>query len=548
MSKEKKDESEVSLRPGDIELTAHSVGSRGDILSLLKGHPSSKVGGRPFERSVDYVCRLGAKGVVVQDPAQDPDYLAEYLAFYGKLFVPIHRYCRRLHFFKSGPRDKEDALTFIDRVHAQKSDYLGFITLRPIPGAPVGATFLAAPKNPDFACSIENFEVNFGGRTFTVDAIPFMQQDNAVGACAQASIWMALRALRKRSGNSAYDPAQITSAATRYLTVNRTSPGREGLTFPQMMEAVRSSGHQALPLQFISMDPLANERGLEHRKKKIYPYVESGFPTILILQKKDDLEGHAVIAVGHKWNPKPASTDTIRSVLNPAVKAGESTVSVLHAATWTPEFLIHNDNTGPYESLPSVAAEGDSGYGLQDVQFAMVPLPLDIYISAEEAEVRALGLLHMMLHAIQGANNNAPEFDPARASDKLVLRPYLMRRKEFRKWAVEEPRLPEQLKKRYRQLPLPQHVWVFELNLVDGYAEAPQSRSRRVGEILVDPTADNRGGVITVAAHLNVSATFGTSTGGKQLGVFFHRGQWMGDVNVLELIDGDQTYLPRVHP
>src|SRR4051812_14634224 len=104
MSKEKKIESETSLHAGDIELSVHGVSSRDDVLGLLKDHPSSKlasskIGVRPFQRSVDYVCRLGAKGVVVQDPAQDPDYLAEYLAFYGKLFVPIHRYCRRLHFF-----------------------------------------------------------------------------------------------------------------------------------------------------------------------------------------------------------------------------------------------------------------------------------------------------------------------------------------------------------------------------------------------------------------------------------------------------------------
>lgn len=70
-----------------------------------------------------------------------------------------------------------------------------------------------------------------------------MQQDNAVAVCAQASIWVALRTLRRREGDRAHNPAQITDAATKYLISDRTRPNKSGLTIQQMAEAVRAAGY-----------------------------------------------------------------------------------------------------------------------------------------------------------------------------------------------------------------------------------------------------------------------------------------------------------------
>jgi len=141
--------------------------------------------------------------------------MAEHSAYYSRWTTSVSRYCERLHFFRVPPAS-DDPLALIDRVAAE--DYLGFITLRPISMSPVAASILVPPggATPCYFLSQDEFQVNIAGRSFSVHGTPFLQQDNAVGACAQASIWMALRTMRKKEGQAAYSPAQITTAATRF--------------------------------------------------------------------------------------------------------------------------------------------------------------------------------------------------------------------------------------------------------------------------------------------------------------------------------------------
>jgi len=204
----------------------------------------------PLKQSLAHVANLGCKTIVKQHTVQDPDFFAEYFAYYSRMFGDIDKYCHRFHFFSLPKNPKEEVLDYIDRASEDDSHYLGFITIRPVRSSPVAATILRALPNQHFLLSTDQFDVHLAGRKFSVCGTPFMQQDNAVGACAQASIWMALRTLRKKEGNSAFDPAQITSAATRFLVRGRTLPNREGLGVDQMIEAIRFAGYSPHIMQF----------------------------------------------------------------------------------------------------------------------------------------------------------------------------------------------------------------------------------------------------------------------------------------------------------
>lgn len=185
----------------------------------------------PLVNTINHLIQLSAQTAIIQNKVQDPDFLAEHEAYYSKWTYPIERFCKRIHFF-SETVNESNAIEAIDELHKKEGCYLGFLTLRPISRTPQGATILKSnsfPAKRRFILAQDTFPVNLAGQRFYVTGTPFMQQDNAVGACAQASLWMGLRTLRKRLGHSAYTPAQITNAATRFLVRGRTLPNRQGL-------------------------------------------------------------------------------------------------------------------------------------------------------------------------------------------------------------------------------------------------------------------------------------------------------------------------------
>ncbi|HEY0842091.1 hypothetical protein [Methylotenera sp.] len=441
---------------------------------------------------------LGCKAIIKQYPVQDSDYYAEYSKYYSKTFASIDKYCHRLHFFSTAPLDNEDSLDYIDRVHVDNSsDYLGFMTIRPIRSSPVAATIIRPPAGNHFVLAHEEFLVHLAGRTFSIRATPFMQQDNAVGACAQASIWMALRTLRKREGNSAFDPAQITSAATRFLTRGRTLPNREGLSVEQIIEAVRFAGYSSHIIWLKGHSEKILDDALENAKRKIYTYVESEIPVILGLFPPSPQSGHAVVLIGHGWDAtiKPNSIGNYTMPHN-------STLNMFHSVSWVNDFYIHNDNTGPYLKLKD---RSDQDYALEQAVFAVPLLPSDVFITGEEAEATSLEvILQMIKEYLETKSAELLQVDVK----PVVVRTYLSERYRFREWVAKNASMADILKRYYREKEFPKRIWITEICLLDNYAESDKNNANRIGEVILDPTGEPNDTPF-LSAHINVTALLG---------------------------------------
>lgn len=317
--------------------------------------------------------------------------------------------------------------------------------------------------------------MNLGGRRFFVPATPFMEQDNAVGACAQASIWMALRTLRWREGRSAFSPAEITTAATRFVVNGRTLPNRDGLRIDQITEAIRAAGYSPHVIPLRASDDIINETEWpeqEHRKacRLLYPYIESGIPVLLALLHPTG--GHAVVAIGHGWTKMPTATQ-------PTHDENVGEITVVDASRWAGPFIINNDNSGVYLDLPPGPNEG---YSLSDAFCAIPLLSADILVDAEEARNTCINLLANLADSeLKDSYLDLP--------GKLVTRTRLLSRSSFRREVVLGCMNPK-LKRYYRQKWLPRHVWVMELSPVEGYEQSPDNGTPRLGEILLEPSAD----------------------------------------------------------
>ncbi|MFA5825498.1 MAG: C39 family peptidase [Gallionellaceae bacterium] len=477
----------------------------------------------PLQNTLTHIGNLGCKTIIKQHDVQDPDFLAEYYAYYSRVFGKTPKYCHRLHFFSKEMGANEDVLDFIDRAATGSDSYLGFITVRPVRSSPVAATILRPLPNQRFLLSLDSFDVHLAGRQFHVCGTPYIQQDNAVGACAQASIWMALRTLRKKEGNSAIDPAQITSAATRFLVRGRTLPNREGLAVDQIIEAVRSSGYSPQIMQFSAVGHLTGS-ALLNAKRKVYTYVESGIPVVLGIFPNPSA-GHAIVAIGHTWNQCTAVSPY----------ATGTGVNFYNAADWVCSFIVHNDNTAPYIELPETATDG---YSFEQVRNAIPLLPSDVFMTGEEAERVAVTILTNLLQ-LQIPPNAADGTKPQTLN--LVTRTYLLERFKFRDWITNNTNINNDVKKYYRLKSLPKRIWVTEICLLEQYNGVSSGSLARVGEVLIDPTGEPNDGPF-LSVHLNISAIYTAHTGTPQ-GVIIDRSADGAEITYIP-INVDTCYSP----
>lgn len=439
-------------------------------LGGFKHSPLASLSTRQWTSALQQAISSGARAILLQDAVRDPDFLEEYEAFYSKQQKNITSLCRRIHFFSSEigevdtPPSNSDILSFIDVAAKSPETYLGFVTIRPLRHAPVGATILPALSDAPVTCRDE-FPVHIAGRQFSVLGTPYLQQDNAVGACAQVSIWVALRTLRRRLGNSAYSPAELTVAATKHFTTNRVFPGRGGLTTHQMLEAIRSAGHDPL-----IVEPRGSTKAETARQALEFatPYLESGIPVILGLNNITG--GHAVVAIGY-----------VPPEIGGVVPA---------------QLIVHNDNAGCYLNLPPHAppSEGSATeYALDQTMALIAPLPDGICMTAAEAESFARIAFSFTFPFLVGLPPFAEFIQDNTAfggPPPCIIRIFLSTRHSFRHWASNAPDIDSSTKTTYRISELPKFVWVAEIHEKSLYQAGTQSTKSRLGEAVLDASAD----------------------------------------------------------
>lgn len=433
-----------------------------ESLGGFKDTPLATLSTAQWTSVLQHALQAGAKAILLQESVRDPDFLEEYEAFYSRQLQHVDKLCRRLHFFTlDGPAaeqtDPDVILDFIDRAAAAPPCYLGFVTLRPLRHAPVGASILVELPTAPTTCK-DSFPVHIAGRAFEVVGTPYLQQDNAVGACAQASIWVALRTLRRRVGNSAFSPAELTVAATKHLAFNRVFPGRQGLQTFQMLEAIRAAGHDPLIIEPQETNPNTNaDQALEFAT----PYLESGLPVIIGLSAPG--VGHAVVAIGYS-----------------PTNAGQSLPVQL---------TIHNDNTGCYLPLPRTPPTAGA-YALEQCSALITPLPDGICMTASEAQTLANSALHFglaLLLDLPPIKALAGNFGKPRS---LVLRLFLSTRHSFRHWATNATDIDKSTQTAFRTSELSRYLWVAEIHNSSLFERGRFQAKSRVGEVVLDASAD----------------------------------------------------------
>lgn len=187
---------------------------------------------------------LLCKTAVFEYDYVDEDYQDEFAAFYSKSFKRYKHRCTRLHFFSSdiSPRTRTSFAK-------HRKSYLGFMVLRPTDLQRVGRTIIKPPlqsPHTQFVTCQATFDAHIYGESFSINAMPFVQQDTQVGACAQASLWMLARYMSKRFGCREYLPSEINELAKSNMALGRSLPAESGLTAIQILDALQGMGFPAV--------------------------------------------------------------------------------------------------------------------------------------------------------------------------------------------------------------------------------------------------------------------------------------------------------------
>lgn len=190
---------------------------------------------------------LGALSVLVEDDYLDRDFSEAYSAYYSTTFRRHSKLCTRLLFFAddiSFVNTTTDAEELSNQLEA--SSFLGQVVLRPISQAPVSHALLAAPPAPanheGYLLVRSKHTSHVWGAELSVEGVPMTQQDSRVGACAQATIWVAARHFHHRHRGPWLSTVSITRAALAQSEAHTNlmlPAGSESLTVNNMVAALR---------------------------------------------------------------------------------------------------------------------------------------------------------------------------------------------------------------------------------------------------------------------------------------------------------------------
>ncbi len=440
-----------------------------DVDELERILISTEVTEEPARR-VWSLLRPICRGAVIERDYIDLDFRAGFARFHYLRHRETNRRCTRIHFFGCNVNRYN-----MERMPQRTRDeYLGYVVLRPLPAFRLGRTLLSprvaqaafGSTNTYLTCSAW-YQANIAGNAMRFLAVPSMEQDTLVCACASVALWTVATHMAHRHPTEfrTYFTPEITDIATRNAEAGRSMPS-QGLTPRQMLFALQEMGY----------DPISSmPKNAREARNTTYQYVESSIPVLAVIFFPGVSDGHVVTAVGH-------ALDMGMSPRRSRMRLQDRRwMTFTKLSDYVPWFVVQDDISGPFRKLefiewdaavsdgritqkhaetlsrayscPAVLDRGQSSEQLVFVQSLMVPLPGAATLSGDAAELRALFVLRRWLRLM---NVTRP--------GHLVIRTFLERSNDIKTTYTPEARgVPARLSRELRKHLLSRWVWVVEI-------------------------------------------------------------------------------------
>jgi hypothetical protein len=461
-----------------MAIKEHIIKTDADILDIANKFGSTST----FRRILRTARRIAGGCCIIEqeDNVCCEIYKDEFEGAYKRQFAEVPETCTRLRFLKQ------------KRGKKQKCDYIGFCTIRPRKPASITHAMFPPPygRERDSYClcsaRFENTSQNVAN-SCAVTGYPYMQQDGIYDRCAHIALlginwYLAEQKLAKKMSIS-----EIVNTVREIPFPGRDFPS-EGLGLIQITHVLKKMGMVPLVYAYPS------EKGeLQFPPQRIiYHYVESGFPVLIGIPIGNT--GHALVVIGHTFSP-----DNWWPIASESYYKYPPSGGLYHCSTtWIDNFIISDDNLGPYLTIDKNFFEAKAQQNLVIV----VALPEGIILKGEDAEVYAYNILseELQMETLRLSPNGKSHFwsehfwnhyrrknDPVIRASDIVLRTFLRKGKDLIE-EYENDDYPNDFKRLIKETPLPPYVWVTELSTPGLFA---QDR-KNLGKIVLDPTGDPR--------------------------------------------------------
>ena len=323
---------------------------------------------------------------------------------------------------------------------------------------------------------------NLCGLPLSVEACPFLSQDQQVSACGTASLWMASTPLApKVRGMAEYTTADITLLAKALDRPFTPALGKQGLTSDEIQRALAAMQYDPVTFDDLSADDL---------KQSCYMHIDSGLPTLLLLEhpRRPLSRGPGVFEGGHVVTVIGYTQDL--TSLQPTPRASPA---VYASTAFAACLVIHDDLRGMY--LPATiepVTPAEQKRGRRAVLKTMLPSGRHVESYCENLIVPFPPRVMMPVYDVfDQVEHEIKQFQSRGLLLKqdIVLRPFLIRSNQYKEGLSQRHGMPRTLQTLYRGLPMPRYIWVCEYGYTPEWQRASAAHLPIHGEFLVDATS-----------------------------------------------------------
>jgi len=450
----------------------------------------------PLKRIFQTVLFQGCKTILAEYNYEDRGWANEHKKFYHEVFKKYSDKTVRLHFFTSEINEESFA-----NLQKYEETYLGFCVLRPLEAQKVSEAIIKPVEDKNkpaksFVLCQEDFYVDIkvdqqNQQRLKIRGTPFIQQDGQLGCCSHAAIAMVDNILihgrdKPKGTREISDPYLIGDIAELVYQLHPYAGGQRptrGLSSLHISDVLKSMGYFPLVYEFQKdkKTPFTAER-------LIYYYLESKIPVILGIPVTRG--NHALTVIGHSFEPDlwwgvAEMSYYSRTTSDPNYRC---------STTWVQNFIVHDDNFGPYLTIPKELIWAFTAENLM----VIVPLPMQLNIRAEVAESTAYNTLLSIADFRKNEESLTNQtffewfniFYKHLMKNDLVLRTWLVESKQFKETSVSSV-----VRDIYEYVKMPEKIWLTEVSIPELFCQ----KRLRFGEVIIDPTgAEDRTSFLSI--------------------------------------------------
>ena len=410
----------------------------------------------------------------------DGEFLRDYARFYSRAYGSIPRYTMRYHFFSEEINEEEfknilSNSTYLKEWLGKKGYesledvYLGFVVKKPVKDQNSQPLLGRTAVRPYCESSDEGYKrvfikskinLSLFGIPLTVETTPFINQDEGVGVCAAAAIWITNGLLNASFGLPPEQSlAEITEMAHRHPGLSRTFPS-QGFNIYQVIHYFKS---HSLDVEVVNVKE-SRRVNSNFFMRFVKAFVDANIPVIAVLnmyQNRNDESPagrHAAVITGYKFDPR-----TRRVVA----------------------LYVHDDQIGPYAKVSfsldddgkSIEWKYEKNSEWNDMGYTKISVPLlivPVYPKIRLAFSKVYGYADELLRRYSGY-----EYDISLKNVRDYKQYLWMTQKKFWWHEPYEKMLVPRTKWELLELNMPRFLWIIRT----------YKKDRHVADVVLDATA-----------------------------------------------------------